>query len=294
MTIKHLVLSGGAYRGIYMIGALNNLIKQKFIEIDQIKTIHCVSVGSLIASCICLNLDFDNLEEFIVNKPWDKLFDFKPGYLLSLTSSTGLYDINIFYDIFSNILKWKGLNRDITLKQLYELSKIELYIYTTKLHDWVQECFSYKTHPDLKLIEAVYMSSTLPGLFKPQFFNNTYYLDGGLINSYPLNYCLDCSFNTNEILSIVVKNENPKKLIENKSMNIINFGWCILNNILHKGQDDYYENGNIKYELIIPCQILNLDESIKIIRERSLRKKMVSEGNKYANLFITYITRQCL
>ena len=57
MTIKHLVLSGGAYRGIYMIGAINNLIKNKFIELDKIETIHCVSVGSLIASCICLNLD---------------------------------------------------------------------------------------------------------------------------------------------------------------------------------------------------------------------------------------------
>ncbi len=292
MTIKHLVLSGGAYRGIYMIGAINNLIKNKFIELDKIETIHCVSVGSLIASCICLNLDFNNLKEFIINKPWDKLFDFKPEYILTLTSSTGLYDINIFYDIFSNILKWKGLNKDITLKELYELSNIELNIYSTELYNWKQKCFSYKNYPDLKLIEAVYMSSTLPCLFKPMLLDNLYYLDGGLINSYPLNYCLDCSFNTNEILSIVVKNDNPKKLLENKEANIINIGWCILNNILNKGQDNYYENGNIKYELIIPCPILNLNESIKIIKEKNMRKKMILQGDNYANLFITYITRR--
>ena len=294
-TIKHLVFSGGAYRGIYMIGALNKLIKEEFIKLDEIKTIHCVSVGSLIASCICLKLDFNNLSEFVINKPWDKLFDFNTEYLFKLTTSIGLYDINIFYDIYSNILKWKGLKKDITLKELFLLSNIELYIYSTNLYSWKKECFSYKTHPDLKLIEAVYMSSTLPCVFTPLFMNNTYYLDGGLINSYPLNECLDCSFNKNEILSIVVKNERSNEILNNNNNNnIFTFGWSILNNILNKGQDDYYKNGSIKYELIIPCQNLNFNEAIKMIKEKSNREEIINEGEKYANLFLNYITKQCL
>lgn len=292
MTIKHLVFSGGAYRGIYMIGALNKLIKEKFINLNEIETIHCVSVGSVIASCICLNLDFDYLEEFVINKPWDKLFNFNTEYLLTLTTSIGLYNIDIFYDIYSNILKWKGLKKDITLKELYDLSNIEMYIYSTNLYSWKKDCFSYKTHPNLKLIEAVYMSSTLPCVFTPLFMNNTYYLDGGLINSYPLNECLDCSFNKNEILSIVVKNDSSNEILINNNINLFTFGWCILNNILNKGQDDYYKNGNIKYELIIPCQNLNLNEAVKIIKEKTSREEIINEGEKYAKLFLSYITKQ--
>jgi predicted patatin/cPLA2 family phospholipase len=126
--------------------------------------------------------------------------------------------------------------------------------------------------------------------------NNTYYLDGGLINSYPLNECLDCSFNKNEILSIVVKNERSNEILNNNNNNnnIFTFGWCILNNILNKGQDDYYKNGSIKYELIITCQNLNFNEAIKMIKEKSNREEIINEGEKYANLFLNYITKQCL
>jgi len=202
MTIKHLVISGGAYRGLYMFGAYKYLIEQKFIELDNLESIHCVSVGSIFAAFICLKLNLNELQEYIVNKPWDKLFDFSPEYILKLTNDLGIYDIDIFINIYSTLLKSKGLSKDITLKELYEYSNIEIFIYSTKLSTWEKEMFSHKTHPNLKLIDATYMSSTLPGLFKPLFFNNSYYLDGGLINSYPLNDCLDCSYNKNENLLI--------------------------------------------------------------------------------------------
>ena len=48
MTIKNLVLSGGAYKGFYTIGALKYLSKVDFYKIENIEKIYGTSVGSFI------------------------------------------------------------------------------------------------------------------------------------------------------------------------------------------------------------------------------------------------------
>jgi len=289
MTIKHLVLSGGAYRGFHIFGAFKYLIDKEFIFQKNLKTIHCVSVGSLFGSLLCMGLNLDSLQEYIVNKPWEKIFHLTPEYLFKLNKNFGIYDIDVFVDIFTTLLKSKGKNKNITLKELYEYSNIELYIYSTKLSDWKKIEFSYKTHPDLKVIDAVYMSSTLPCVFKPLFYHDSFYLDGGLTNSYPLNECLDCSFNRNEILSIVVKNDEPQKILSNET-NMMSYMWCILNNIIVNSQENYYKNGTIKNELIIPVKNLNLKEATEVVKNIQSRKNLIEDGEKFAKLFVNYTT----
>jgi predicted acylesterase/phospholipase RssA len=289
MTIKHLVLSGGAYRGFHMFGAFKYLIEKEIILQKNLKTIHCVSVGSLFGALICLDLNLDSLQEYIIHKPWEKLFQLTPEYILKLSNNFGIYDIDVFIDIFTTLLKSKGLSKNITLIELYEFSNIELFIYSTKLSNWEKVEFSYKTHPDLKVIDACYMSSSLPGIFKPLFYNDAFHLDGGLTNSYPLNECLDCSFNTQEILSIVAKNEEPQNIIK-KEVNIMSFMWCILNNIIVNSQENYYKNGTIKYELIIPVKNLDLNDATTVIQNIKCRLSLIEDGEKYAKLFLNYTT----
>ena len=62
MTIKNLVLSGGAYKGFYTIGALNHLSKTEFYKIENIEKIYGTSVGSFIGAVLCLKLNFDDIK----------------------------------------------------------------------------------------------------------------------------------------------------------------------------------------------------------------------------------------
>ena len=59
MTINHIVIAGGAYNGIYIIGVFKKLIENKFFNIKQIKTIYATSVGGLIGTLLCLQEDWD-------------------------------------------------------------------------------------------------------------------------------------------------------------------------------------------------------------------------------------------
>ena len=75
MTIKNIVLSGGAYKGFYTVGALKHLSSENFYDIDDIENIYGVSVGSLIGLLLCLKLEWSDVLENIIYRPWENLFN---------------------------------------------------------------------------------------------------------------------------------------------------------------------------------------------------------------------------
>ena len=44
-------------------------------------------------------------------------------------------------------------------------------------------------------------------------------------------------------------------------------------------------------ELIIPSSMINVDDARKIINDPNTRKKMISQGENYAKLFLSYKTK---
>ena len=89
MTIKNIVLSGGAYKGFYTIGALQHLSGINFYNIDEIENIYGVSVGSLLGLLLCLKLDWKDVMAHIINRPWENLFNFSPEAIFDVLSKKG-------------------------------------------------------------------------------------------------------------------------------------------------------------------------------------------------------------
>ena len=90
MTIKNIVLSGGAYKGFYTIGALKRLSKIQFYDIEDIENIYGVSVGSIIGLILCLKLDWEDMIGHAINRPWQNLFQFGPEDILDVFVKKGL------------------------------------------------------------------------------------------------------------------------------------------------------------------------------------------------------------
>ena len=76
--------------------------------------------------------------------------------------------------ILTSLLLVKNLNENITLREFYDETKIELIMLTVNLNNILPEKIklSYKTHPELQLYKALYMSSCIPFVFKPVIDNN--------------------------------------------------------------------------------------------------------------------------
>ena len=285
MSIKHLVLAGGAYKGLYIIGAMKELLKENYINIDEIENIYGTSVGALIGVIICLKLDYDMLIEYAVNFPFTKYFTFSVDSILEFISKKGIIKMDFINGIFENLLKNCGLNKNITFQQLYDYSKIKLNVYVTNLNKFSYECYNYETHADMKVLEAIYRSCSLPFIFQPDCCKNEWIVDGGLINPYPIQQALE-KHNVEEILGFKIKDEELSSCPENSS--IFHFGYYVIMKLIRQNEklNNSYDK-NVK-ELIIPATSMNIEDAKLLINSKIERQRVFDLGKKYAKLFLTY------
>lgn len=201
MTIKHLVISGGGPLGIRYLGCLEKLETEGFWQINNIKSIYGTSIGAIIGAFICLKYDWNTLNKYIIERPWHDAFKVTPKQIFDSYYNKGLFDKKLAEIIFKPLLEAKDLKLDITLKEFYEFSGIELHIFTFELHKFQTVELTHLLYPDLQLLQALTMSASLPGIFMPTIMNECCYIDGGVMCNYPLNYCLQNN-SEEEILGI--------------------------------------------------------------------------------------------
>tara|TARA_B100001123_G_C15254695_1_gene1004223 strand:- start:567 stop:1436 length:870 start_codon:yes stop_codon:yes gene_type:complete len=282
MPIKHLVFSGGAYKGLYTIGALKYLNDQGFYNFDDLENIYGTSVGSIIGLIVCLKLEFNDIINYIIFKPWQNMFKFSTNDIWNIISKRGLLYKDFIYSLFETLFKNAGLSTDITLLDLYNFSNITLHLYTTNITKFILEDLSHKTNPNIKVLDAVYMSACYPFVFQPPLINNCYYLDGGIINPYPLNLCLK-DYNKNDILAIHITDNGFKSIDENS--NVFYFGFFLFYKLMCSNYK-YKISEKIPYELLIPAKTLSLEDAKKIANDNQIRKQMIDQGINYAKLFL--------
>jgi len=286
MVIKQLVLSGGGYKGFMSIGALRYLSDQKFYNINEIENIYGTSVGSLIGVILCLKLDWNDMVEYAINKPWNNLITFSTEIILNIISKKGILDKKFIDSIFINLFKNVGLNSESTLLDLYNYSNICINLFSVNITTFELERFNYKIHPETKILDAVYMSCSIPFIFQPLYFNGTLYIDGGVINPYPLNICLDEHKNDQEILALKIVDDSLTT--STKESSIFGYGFYLFYKLI-KLNYKYKVNKKTKYELIIPSQTMNINDAQEIINSIKMRKKMVESGVGYARAFLSYL-----
>ena len=282
MTIKNIVLSSGAYKGFYTIGVIKHLLDENFFKLNDIENIYGVSVGSIIGVLLCLKLDWNDIVEYTINRPWHKDINFNTQMLLDTFTNKGYFNRTFFSNIFSGLLHNAKLSKNITFKELYEYSNINLNIYTVNISEWRLETLNHKTTPDLEIIQALHMSCAIPFIFQPVFYNNCTYGDGGLINPFPINKALEDNCKLDEILAIRIIDKEITPIKETSS--ILYYGFFLLFTLVVKN----YKRKDIQLEnqVIIPAIPINLEDGKSIIYEIKKRKKIIEDGENYARIFL--------
>ena len=289
MTIKHLVLSGGGAAGFTVYGALKYLNKNNFFNLSDIKSIHACSAGSIIAGLVLLSENWDMLDDYILKRPWDKLININPTNLLNLWQKKGIFNEEMIKVILKPFLQAKEFDENITLNQLYEKTNIEIYMYTTNINSLELETvsLSYKTHPDLEFYKAITMSSAFPLMFMPICDTSNCYIDGGLLNNFPLNDCINLNNNIDEILGIkIITNNDNLDTVNSETilpMYLYNIIIKMYRQINKKSREDNLSN-------IVDCYIENnsLSRWGDAVVDMSIRQEYISIGEKSAKHFLEH------
>ena len=289
--IKNIVLSGGFYHGFTELGAFCQLAQQGYFNMDNIETIYGTSAGGMIAAMMTLKLPFKDILDYVINRPWHKIININ---LVGAFQTKGFISRSLFEEMFDNILRACGLSTNTTMQELYVYSNIELHLFTIELRNFNLVDISYKTFPDLLLVDAVHMTSAVPYMIEPCLYEDKYYIDGGLICNYPLIPCLLNGCMPEETLGIKLARNIP---LINSESNIFEYAYCLHAVMGHQIELHYAALNDVDkntislladiHELVIEIGPTSVDGGYKAFMTKESREMLINKGKEYANDFLS-------
>jgi len=266
--IKNIVFSGAGLRIYTFLGFIKALN-----ELDLLKNITSIigtSSGSLIATLCILDFTYDEIEEIILKINTSNLKNINSDNIINFFKDYGIDDGKNFERIINIILNIKVKNENITFKQLYEITHKKLIITATCVNSMDIEYFDYETTPDIPIKKVLLMSISIPLIFKPIKLDNKFYVDGGLISHYPIDYFKD---NKDETLGILVTSSLNKFMeINNIKDYIYNIMSCSFINLIKNCYNNYKENTILVENNTVNFLDFNIEYNTKI--------SLIEEGYK--------------
>jgi predicted acylesterase/phospholipase RssA len=292
MTIKHIVFCGGGPTALISYGVFKHLHDKKYLNIENIESFYGTSSGAILSTILIINLHFDVLDDYIVKRPWDKVFNFNNNSenydLISYLTNKGINGKQFLIKFLEPLMTSKNIDIDITLIDFYKLTKKKLYIYGCEINltKYIKTMeISYETFPEMKLIDALTITSAVPFVFKPIMYKNMCFVDGGLINNFPLNNCLERNKET-EIISVKHKNHTPNVNVT-EDTNFIDYIKIIL-----KKTNNTLTKKNEKINNIIECEttlITNIDKWYDCLINNNIKIELIKQGEENAKVYLSNI-----
>lgn len=286
MTIKHLVLGGGGSGCIATYGTLKYLAVNKYWDIKNIKSIYATSFSTIISTWVALNHDWNILDDYLVKRPWERVINIKPLDIINIWHEKGILNQDIIKIVLEPLLQAKELSEDITLKDFFNYNSIDFHLYTTNLNERIpaKVDISYKTHPNLELYKAISMSIAFPLIFSPTCDNNNCYIDGGLLNNFPLNDCINNVTNIEEILAIKINSNLSANIIE-KDSTLINYVYSVVEGMRRLIMTDEKQQ---TVPNMIDCKLEsnNPKDWLQALNDNNIRQKLIEIGENYGKDFL--------
>ena len=285
MTIKHLVISGGGPSMIQVLGAIQHLEEKEYISLKNIETIYGTSAGAIVGVLLCLGFDWETINDYIIKRPWHDVFPIKVQSILEAYSKKGIFNISTIEKCFKPLLDAKDISMNVNLEEFFNLSHIELHLFSFEINEYKIHDISYLTHPKLSLLQAIHMTCSLPVLFTPVCIDEKCYIDGGVFCNYPLNYCIESGKSLDEILGIKNKYSSEAPII-NADSTIMDFLLGFIYKAVFSVNTDHAQS-QLKNEVVCDAKNLSYEVLRTALNSVDVRRELLSSGITSATEFLS-------
>lgn len=211
--IDALVFSGAGAVGIAY-GGVAEALDQLGI-LSNVKTVAGSSAGSIIALILALGYNVSEIKDVMEKTNFADFMDGCGSYLLEvMRDPKKLEDPIIFISLARNMIgkfgacpgdfakkflsdlitapiqkRGNSLDAQITFKELYNATQCKLIVTVCNIGSEKEFYVSYENHPDLKVIDVVYSSMSIPLVFQPlDVFQqgSKCCVDGGTVSNTPV------------------------------------------------------------------------------------------------------------
>lgn len=276
--IKHIVISGGGPLLLNMYGALKQSNIMGAWNKENICSLFGTSAGAILCVLISLDYSWDELDNYIINRPWQHVIKFNVLEAYDYYCNNGIMDIKFIYDMFGPLFKAKDIDLNINYAEFEKITGKSLHIYATKFETFETTEFSTETTPHISVLETVYASSTLPILFKPRKIENLTYIDGCIYLDYPLAKCLEKpNIDSKSVLGIKKKQRNAETT-DATIMNMFDYLIFIMNMVFTKTQIYPLYNKSDIHEIEISSTFEDLANFFKMANSAEDRKHAIQRG----------------
>jgi NTE family protein len=182
------VFEGGGIKGVGYIGALKALNDTN--ELKNLKRCIGTSVGSvfaLMAVTKCTNEEIDRYtSEF-----FSKITKFHESILEeaeNITGKLGLHSNENIYNAMNDMLKEKYDIENMTFKQLYEKTDVDLTIVGTCLSTRNVTFFNKDNYTDMEVAKAIQISTSIPLFYTITKWKDLVWADGGIVENFAIDH----------------------------------------------------------------------------------------------------------
>jgi predicted acylesterase/phospholipase RssA len=181
-----LILSGGGVRGFGLLGSLQYLMLNKYL--DNVHKFIGVSIGAILSVIIIVG--YEPTEIIIKFIQCNYFKQFGSYSIIQALKGNGFLSFDDFKKILEELILEK-VDHIPTLEELHSLFGKEFICLTFNYTLRKEVVLSRKTHPDLSILDALRMTSNVPFIFDPFVYEENVYFDGFLSNNFPLNLILE-------------------------------------------------------------------------------------------------------
>ncbi len=187
---RNLVFEGGGVKGIATIGAMEILRQRGYL--DHIGRVGGTSAGAINALIFALGYSIEEQREILESTNFRDFMDSSFGVIRDirrLARQFGWHKGDFFRDWLGDLIKARLGKVDATFADLKAKEGApDLYVIGTNLSTGFAEIFSAERHPDMRLIDSVRISMSIPLFFaaKRHGERDEVYVDGGVQLNYPV------------------------------------------------------------------------------------------------------------
>ncbi len=270
--IENIVINGGGPTVFNVYGALRESCKQGLWNHADVKHYYGTSAGAIMAVMMALQYSWEELDDFIIKRPWQTVWQFNVLKVYDYYCNKGIFGNEIFVELLGPLLRGKDLETGCTLQELFNATNKTLHLYTIELSTFTLTEITHTAFPNMKVIEAVHASAALPILFQPLKYEGLYYTDGGIMLNYPL---CKCESDPDTVLGIrnIYSGSNANV---HSVQGIFEYLSYIMNMVIDKIQGQ--STRKIKHELLIETGFIDYSSILRLANSAEERKALIEMG----------------
>ena len=223
---KTLVLSGGGVKGISFIGCVRNLEDRGLLK--GVHNLIGTSFGSLVCYMLALGMSSEDMLALVLesldvdNPPKAPARRDHKSCLYSIIrciESSGFDDGTHLETCIKRPLIERHERSDISFLEFAKLTGKNLVIIGSNITLAASERFSLETTPDMSVIRALRVSTSIPLLFEPVVIDRNVYMDGALFKNFALDLALHSS--VDDVVGLLIEDELEHAENNNNNLSIL-------------------------------------------------------------------------